>query len=472
MNKRSKKTVKIISVVLAFVMVAVSLCSCSTNTRTVAKDESGNKISVAMYSLMTSLLKGDLAYYITYNYGSYNSSEFWNTVTDGETQMTYKDYYTYIIDEKVKVYLAALTLFDELGLSLTDAEIEAIDAELEEYIENDGDGSKNILNQILGEYGANYKTLREYKIMNAKIAKLETYLYGSNASQISDGAKQEFLEKNYVAFKQILFPTFSYEYEIDKFGDDIYFAVDKDGEYLVGEFQDGTKYYKISYDTVNGISVDSNNDGILDKDDNGETIYYKADSENLHIAYDVKNGKRMIVTDEKGNEVIKELTSAQKDAVKKEAEEVLSLVKKGETENFEGLILIYDDNQSVTDESERNEMYYLSTQKTYENFMTDGDILDSICAEVAKLEIGDYTLYKSDYGYHIVMRYEPEANAFKEEKNANWFEDSNGNYDFNSDIVNDFFMKKLQPYADKIVIDDDVKAAVDISKIAPNYNFY
>ena len=467
MNKRSKKTVKIISVVLAFVMVAVSLCSCSTNTRTVAKDESGNKISVAMYSLMTSLLKGDLAYYITYNYGSYNSSEFWNTVTDGETQMTYKDYYTYIIDEKVKVYLAALTLFDELGLSLTDAEIEAIDAELEEYIENDGDGSKNILNQILGEYGANYKTLREYKIMNAKIAKLETYLYGSNASQISDGAKQEFLEKNYVAFKQILFPTFSYEYEIDKFGDDIYFAVDKDGEYLVGEFQDGTKYYKISYDTVNGISVDSNNDGILDKDDNGETIYYKADSENLHIAYDVKNGKRMIVTDEKGNEVIKELTSAQKDAVKKEAEEVLSLVKKGETENFEGLILIYDDNQSVTDESERNEMYYLSTQKTYENFMTDGDILDSICAEVAKLEIGDYTLYKSDYGYHIVMKYKIEDGAFSDSANEVWFEN------FNTALVTEVFSNKCESILPNIQINEEsLKSAKSITEIGINYDYW
>ena len=180
----------------------------------------------------------------------------------------------------------------------------------------------------------------------------------------------------------------------------------------------------------------------------------------------------MIVTDEKGNEVIKELTSAEKDKIKKEAEDVLALVNKGDTEGFEGLIMIYDENQSVTDESERNEMYYLSTQKTYENFMTDGDILDSVCAEVAKLEVGEYTLYKSDYGYHIVMRYNPEENAFKEEKNANWFEDSNGNYDFNSDIVNDFFMKKLQPYADKIVIDDSIKASVDISKITPNYNFY
>lgn len=472
MNRRSKKNVKILSIILAFVMVALLLCSCSTNRRTVAKDESGNKISVAMYSLMTSLLKGDLAYYITYNYGSYNSSEFWNTVTDGETQMTYKEYYTYIVDEKVKMYLAALTLFDELGLSLTDAEIDAIDEELEEYIKNDGDGSKNILNQILGEYGANYKTLREYKIMNAKITKLEAQLYGSNASQISDSAKQDFLEENYVAFKQILFPTFAYSYETDKYGDDIYFSVDADGEYLIGEFQDGTKHYKISYDTVNGVSVDSDNDGVLDKDDYGDTIYYKPDSEDLRIAYDEKNGKRVIITDEKGNEVIKELTSAQKDKIRKEADDVLALVKKGDADGFEALIRIYDENHSVTDESERGEMYYLSTEKSYAGFMTDGEVLDDICAEVAKLEVGGYTLYKSDYGYHIVMRYTPEENAFKEEKNANWFEDSKGNYDFNSDIVNEFFMKKLQPYADKIVIDEDIKGSVDISKITPNYNFY
>ena len=153
------KAIKLLSLLLAIVMCSAILASCSTNNQVLANGGS-NTVSTATYSLMTSLMKGNLAFYITSNYGSYNSSVFWNTITDGDTQMTYKQYYTYIVDEKVKTCLAALDLFDELGLSLTGEEIAAIDEEMNDFVRIDGNGSKNTLNGILAQTIRPFATIR------------------------------------------------------------------------------------------------------------------------------------------------------------------------------------------------------------------------------------------------------------------------------------------------------------------------
>lgn len=465
-----KKTIiKSTSLVLTCIMLIIALCGCSTNDQIVASSSVGsNNVSVAMYSLMTSLTKGNLAYYITQKYGNYNSTEFWSTITDGNTQMTYREYYTFIVDEKVKNCLASLNLFDELGLSLTDSDIAVIDQEMADFVKEDGEGSKNTLNGILAEYGANYRTLRDYKIMNAKISKLSEHLYGTNASKIADNVKNDYLKNNYVAFRQILLPTYEYVYETDKYGDDIYYSLTSDGTIETATNLNGEKYEVIAYDTLNGITIDGEN-GI---DKNGNKIYFVKDSQELHIAYSTDNCKRKNAIDENGYNITRQLNEDKINALKKQAEEIYSQIQKGDEKNFLDMIQKYDNNYGAEKDASVGNMCYLATNKTYVNTSTDGTLLDNICDEVEKLDVGEYTLYKSDYGFHIVMRFEVENGAYSESKYSGWFVDENKINDFNSDLVNDLFMERLAPYTEKITFDQNNKSKVDISKITPNYYFY
>lgn len=464
------KAIKLLSLLLAIVMCSAILASCSTNDQVLASG-GNNTISTATYSLMTSLMKGNLSFYITSNYGNYNSSVFWNTITDGDTQMTYKEYYTYIVDEKVKTCLAALNLFDELGLSLTPDEIAAVDEEMNDFVKNDGDGSKNTLNGILAQYGANYQTLRDYKIMNAKIAKLSEHLYGTNASKVGENVKQDYLEANYVAFRQILIPTYDYLYVKDSLGDDVYYETDADGKIKTAVTADGKSYDVIAYDTENGVRVDGEN-GI---DANGNKIYFVANtgSDELKIAYR-KTGlvARKNALDEKGNKIIENFSAEKVSKLKKEAEDTMKLIVKGDGDGFLDLINLYDNNYGSVADNTVGEMCYLAIGKSYSGYTTNGKMLEDVCKEVAKLEVGDFTLYKSDYGFHIIMRYEPEEKAFAESKYTGWFVDENLNFDFNTDIVNYLFMKRLGPYVDGITFNEEYKSNVDISTITPNYNFY
>lgn len=532
--KMKKLIIRIISLTLVILMCLGALASCSTNTQIFAKSAGGNKISLAMYSLITSLMKGNDAYYIVQQYGSYNSETYWNKIVDAETQMTMKEYYQYMIDLKIKYYLAALDLFDELGLELTDEEIAAIDADMAEFVEIDGDGSKNKLNTILSEFGANYKTLREYKIMNAKISKLSTYLYGTNASKISDEIKQEFMEKNYVAFKMILLPTYDYKYIEDKYGNPVYYTVDADGKVKTAKAADGKTYNIISYDSAkgieldtdsdgkndvdllghtvyytynnvsiaynvkNGVTGDKNNDGNTDKDKYGNNIYYVKDSETAEIAYDTEkggaldidgdgeldkdssgnkiyydydlciayntaSGVRINETDKNGAEITEEFSAAEKAKVKEDAEKIFGLAENGNFDSFEELLLIYDNNYSIETEEERDSLIYLSADESY---TAGSELMNDLYGKIAEAKVGDKIMYESDYGYHIIMRYEAETGAYNETKYEFYFES------FVSNLTNELFFARLDPYLNGITIKEKYKEKVDIATMTPNYNFY
>ena len=103
--------------------------------------------------------------------------------TDGTTR---EEYYKQEILEDARFYVAALYLFEELGLKLPKTTLDEIDAELSDLMEWDADGSKTKFNSILSAYGANYEVLREAYLIEAKIAYLNEYLYGTNGSKIGD----------------------------------------------------------------------------------------------------------------------------------------------------------------------------------------------------------------------------------------------------------------------------------------------
>ena len=76
-------------------------------------------MTVNMYMLLLSRMKGKLS--SSYAFGSQALKDsFWDIVMDASTGQTYDDYYTDMVLENAKTYLAALYLFDDLDLKRED----------------------------------------------------------------------------------------------------------------------------------------------------------------------------------------------------------------------------------------------------------------------------------------------------------------------------------------------------------------
>lgn len=468
-----KKLIKSAALILSVLMLAGVCVSCSSNNRKIATDGGKNSISLAMYSLMTSLMKGNQAYYIQQNYGSYNSPDFWSTIVDTEKQITYKDYFSYVVEEKVRTYLAALALFDEEGLSLSKNEIAEIDRLMNDFVEVDGEGSKNKLNSILSSFGANYDTLRDYKIVNAKIAKLSEHLYGKDASLIAYNVKQEYFADNYVAFRQILLPKYEYVYETDKFGDSVYYKLDADGKILLQTNAKGEKYEAVAYDTVNGVTIDGEN-GI---DANGNKIYFRAeDGEDgsVHIAYDTSKGARKYVIGTDGYPKTRKLNDNEVEALKAQAKDIVSSAIAGDESDFIKLAALYGNKNGDLNEKDIGDICYLDKNNSYAGSAdVDGKLLDRIADALESMQTGDVKEYESDQGIHILIRCELKEGAFADRNYSDWFVDPNKVGDFNTKLVDYLFVKRLEPYLEKVTFDKEMaEKEVDISKIAPNYDYY
>ena len=158
---------------LLLLLVVCSLClgtlaGCSGKHGKTLLSLEDTTLSVNIYQLLLTRMKGTLA---KHQY-QVDSDAFWATVVD-KNGSTYNDYFRLTILENAKTYVVGAYLFDHVyGLTLSDDAIAAIDAELAEFVEYDGDGSKTAFNQVLAAYGVNYDILRDAYIIEAKIAAL------------------------------------------------------------------------------------------------------------------------------------------------------------------------------------------------------------------------------------------------------------------------------------------------------------
>ena len=126
---------KIIAVLLVALMLTSCFVGCAAKGKKLMTLED-QSISVNMFSLYLSRMKGNLA--SSYSFGSSAlSADFWDTVMDVSNGQTYNDYYTNMVLENAKTYLAALYLFEQRGLELPDEYIDEIDAELDRLIEEE-----------------------------------------------------------------------------------------------------------------------------------------------------------------------------------------------------------------------------------------------------------------------------------------------------------------------------------------------
>lgn len=438
--------VKRIRINLLVLLLVCTLClpllaGCSGKNGKTLLEIEGVKVSVNTYELLLSRMKGALAR----SQGIEIDKEgFWETVVDSDNT-TYEQYLRDALLENAKTYAIGVYLHDQVyGLTLSREAIDAIDAELEELVEYDGDGSKAAFNQVLSEYGVNYDILRQTYIMEAKLDALKLHLYGSDASKIADNVKEEYCQEHFVRFKQVFLASYYYVCETDENGDDIYYTKNSLGNQV------------ICYDKENGKTKTDQNGNVL-KDKDGYEIYFTEDGK---IAYDKENGTTAFVFDKDGQPVVGDYTKEELAKIENEANTILGKIPVGEYHAFEIFMEQRGDDQ---DAQTYENGYYLSSDPADHAAYP---YLESIVGKLADMEVGEVALVESDYGYHVIMKYPMEKGAYADEDNEDWFEG------FEEGLIEEMFMKLCKEHMDKVSVDQDVLATVPAMKdIGKNYYY-
>ena len=436
-----KKFKRLLAFMLSLLMLLGTFVGCAGKAQPLMT-LSEQTLSVNLYQLMLSIRKGEMAFAIAQAYGNANSENFWGTVIDSSSA-TYNDYYTAEVFEKAKGYLAVLVLFDELGLSLPVSYEKAIDEEMQALIDGDGDGSKQKLNALLAEFGANYDILKEYKTILKKTEILISSLYGKDGSKISTSLKESYLKENYVAFKQILLSDFYYLYKTDKNGDDIYYK------------NDGS----IAYDTENGTA----------KPENGVFVYYTEDG---RIAYDKENGKRAPILDENGEQKTAKYSNDQMIDRLNTAVTIRDIAENEEASVFESLRRAYSDEEFGND-YDSEALNYLGKTISYSAISASWNTLDQIAKKLSDMKDGEIAILQSDAGIHILRKYPTETAAYADSRYKQWFSDSvYGIYDFNTNLTNFLLNERLSAYTAQIETDTELVKQYTLKTSPANFYYH
>lgn len=410
-----KKAVKIIALLLCFVVILSFFASCGAKELMTYEDKT---LSVNVYEFLLSRMKGTLEYY---GY-DVDSESFWKTVVDMDGT-TYDEYFCNTIKEQAINYIVAEKLFDELGLSLSDKEEARVDEILAAYLKKAGSETK--LNAELREFGVNYDILREVYILEAKIEALKIYLFGKNGEQISIDDKEKFYNENYVAFRQIYLATYEYVIDKDRFGDQVYYTDEE--------------HQAIAYDKVNG-KTKNDEFGKPIKDLLGDPEYFTEDG---RIAYDKVNGVLGYVMADKDNPAVIQLSDEKKAELYAKAQQY--------TFDCNGKIATFEEYVNLYDESEGDGVIYLNCSAGYYAAQNESAAyFDEIAKVLLSLKPGECALYKSSYGYHVLMRYESESGAYDKEENKDAFAN------FYTDLIARLFEKTCAERASSVVIDEKV----------------
>lgn len=391
-------------------------------------------IPLSYYELLLSRTKGNLAR------GKYevNSDEFWDTDAGGG--QNYEETFNNLILENCKKNLAALVLFDKYGLELPESVISEIDEEIAFYIDYDGDGSKEKFNELIADFGVDADSLREAYIIEAKNKYLLEYLYG-DGSLITAPVKEEFYQENYYRFKQILISNYYYEYEKDSQGNTIYFDVES-GKRL--------------YDTEKGSFI-YDEDGNMYRDKDGTVIYFDAEG---NILYDTVNGQPSVVLDESGEAVVHYYSDAEMEERYQLLQSINLEASAGGKATFEALAAQYSD--SAAGDKSYPDGYYLSPveKSGYEDYML------MILEALQNTDVGDMTLLESDYGYHIIMRYELDEGKYDDGKYAEWFDN------FDDQLIFKLFDAECQKILPDITVDqENLDKARSIRDLGINFDY-
>lgn len=437
------KTKRIVIIAVAVVLliscliIAFSCANSGTGEPLLTLDKS--KISVNLFMLMLSRMKGNLA--SSYGYGAQAlQNSFWDSVMDTSTGVTYDKHYTAEVLESAKTYIAALALFDELNLKLPKSYEEEIDTELEELIFNDANGSKTEFNNLLAQYGANYKVLREAYILEAKIAYLSDYLFGVDGSKIASELVEDYYQSTYMRFRQVFYYTVKPKYQKDSNGDVIYYT--------------NNEYKYISYDKKNGATKEENGKIVVDK--NGQAVYFLSDG---HIAYRPTEFPG-VIRDANGKVVSEKLSESELKKLQDESTLLMESVDKGNFTLFDTYVEKYGEDEGMTMYPGG---YYVTAKSNYDS----PEVLEAL----ADMEVGEVRKVYSEYGIHVVMKYELPKGGYNDKANADFFATKEGQLVFLTDLKSMLLADYLEQYKANIVVDEKLLATVSMKTVGANFYY-
>ena len=426
-NTRMRLGAFLVAIVL---LLTAMLAGCSRKGE-VLMQIGKQKLTVNTYELMLSRMKGTLQY----NGYPTDTESFWNTIISVQGG-TYNDYFCHNVQQEAKMMLIKLYLFEEVyKLELPDNYYDTIDEYIGDALELLNDGSKSKFNATLSAYGVNMDMLRENYIMEDKIDYLKLHL----SEQTGDTARDEYYQKNYVRFRQILLPLYEYLYETDENGDTVY-------------YREGTD--RIYYDTSGVTKKGTDGKTVVDK--NGDTVYYTEDGK---IKYNTSKGvTRGIDKDKDGYTDYKMLDEETAQLVKDQAEKLKEVIVAGDFTTFED----YGKKMSEEElwESYPNGMY-INKNKDY-----GIEYIDKIQEALANMAVGDVALIEADNAYHLIMKYDIEASGYKNTENKDWFES------FEDEVVSEILNAMCEKYLDQVEVNTKaLEEAMDMKSIGANVDY-
>ena len=224
-----KKIVKAVALILALVFILACFASCS-------KTQKRDIYSIGNVSITDDLYRYWLSYYKSY-YTEYltdieDSVEGWNKeISEG---VTAEKYVLNVVDTRMKMYVAALKLFEEYELELDDVKIAEIDYAIEQMIEYYG-GRSSLGNALKNSCNITIDTLEEVYIVEKKVQMLSEYLYGERGiTPVTEAQLDSFYKENFSRIKYLYFD------KVNKYvyNEDGSIKVNSAGSYVTEELTD------------------------------------------------------------------------------------------------------------------------------------------------------------------------------------------------------------------------------------------
>lgn len=438
------------ALLLVVLILALPLASCVGGKKmlTLKVDGKTYSISVNLYELMCSAMKGTLmAYNYTLEGHRPSQDAYWEIMDtyDGKTMETSDSFYRKNVLENCKAYLVSLYLFDKYELALSESAKKEIEETMDELVKTDGEGSKAKLNSVLANYGVNYNMLKEYYTIKAKFKAVQDHIY----STMGPNVKGEYLNENYVHFYQIFLANYTYVYETDKNGDTIYYD---------------TTTNQILYKKTEFTQTTAS--GKTETDSKGNIIYY-TDVTRTHISYDSEKGQPSYKIDKDGESyVTKPMTEDELDKLVERANDLTQSLQGVSKDAFvEKVSSESDDTQAAI----YTDGYYLQKGVDFSASGEDFMYLDTIVEQLSSADVkdGDVIMIASPSGYHILMKCAPTEKAYELEANAVWFTN------FVSGFTAEVFAERAEPYLAQIDLNEKVYAkAPSMKEVAINYFYY
>ena len=200
-------------------------------------------------------------------------------------------------------------------------------------------------------------------------------------------------------------------------------------------------------------------------DANGEAIWVYTDEEGKErISYDKGSTGNPTypnpVLDEDGYTMTKPLTTQEAKELSDQVQVIMESLKEGEYSLFDKYVEEYGEDPGM--DSYPNGCYLTATSNYDSTEVRDA---------LFEMEDGEIRRIESDYGIHIVMKYELDEGGYAKEENMDFFRNEDGSYAFMSDMKNKLLGIYLEKYKADIVFKDDLFAEMSMKSVKANYNY-